>query len=114
MYRYPIFLRKVILIAFSWSLNQKSDCSSHFHFIFINHISSATLTNYVIFWIDKNSNRNIPKTNWYTLSSDPEKLEKVLQKMTDLLEKHKNLENRMKDIEDTILQQDSKEKEDPK
>jgi len=48
------------------------------------------------------------------LSNDPEKLEKVLQKMTDLLEKHKNLENRMKDIEDTILQQESIEKKDSK
>ena len=34
--------------------------------------------------------------------------------MTDLLEKHKNLENRMKDIEDTILQQESNEKKDSK
>ena len=34
--------------------------------------------------------------------------------MTDLLEKHKNLENRMKDIEDTILQQESYEKKDSK
>jgi hypothetical protein len=48
------------------------------------------------------------------LNSDPEKLEKVLQKMTALLEKHKNLENRLKDIEDTILKQDSNGKEDSK
>jgi hypothetical protein len=40
------------------------------------------------------------------LSNDPEKLEKVLQKMTELLEKHKVLENRMKNIENTILKSD--------